>query len=69
MTQIKNISFIDRGKTVISKISNIKYVIGKMDNDNIYLVNINKTPETNGSYYYILLCTASDLINNFKWVN
>ncbi len=62
-----NFTFLDNGKTVMSKISKIKYKIGKIDNDNIYLVNINRTPKTNKLYYFILTCTASDLINNFLW--
>ncbi len=41
-----NFTFLDYGKTVISKLTKKKYKIGRIDNFNIYLVNIDGTHYT-----------------------
>ncbi len=62
-----NFTFLDKGKKIISKISNKNYVIGGVSSDDIIIINIDKTAETNDLYYHTANVSGYVIRDEFDW--
>ncbi len=59
-------TFLDKGRAVTSKRTGREYIIGGVTNYGLYLVNVDKTPDTN-KYYYFVVNETADSMRNFYW--